>query len=173
MSSWFCDWLKIFGVRLLSKVKVQISTRIIFRMSFYELCGNWFFYPFFFFCGKYICLFTEEPKKTGWWCFRKIVWKCKSNSLCEDYFSCWYNCLFWTYWWLWVYSPFQLTYFHLMSELSMRVCSCITYSWEGVYLESWIHCQRPGIFSSFNENICVAIVIKLNWCLSIATSGAC
>ena len=95
-----------------------------------------FFILFFFFCGKYICLFTEEPKKTGWWCFRKIVWKCKSNSLCEDYFSCWYNCLFWTYWWLWVYSPFQLTYFHLMSELSMRVCSCITYSWEGVYLDS-------------------------------------
>ena len=63
MSSWFCDWLKIFGVRLLSKVKVQISTRIIFRMSFYELFGNWFFYPFFFFFVENIFAYLLKNQK--------------------------------------------------------------------------------------------------------------
>ena len=51
MSSWFCDWLKIFGVRLLSKVKVQISTHIIFRICLSMSCLgiDFFFFPFFFF----------------------------------------------------------------------------------------------------------------------------
>ena len=65
-------------------------------------------------------------------------------------------CLFWTSWCIQVYNTFQLAYFHLISELSMRVWSCVSFI-GGIFSSMnitpfyslacfWIHCQRPGYF---------------------------